>query len=84
MRGLRKKIAEKMTLSEDHAVPFTFVEECDVTNLSEARERLNKSGLEVPFLPFLMKATAPAMKQLPPLHPAFHAQRVGVLRKAKI
>lgn len=81
VRGLRKKIAEKMTLSEDHAVPFTFVEECDVTNLSEARERINKSGIEVTFLPFVMKAIVAAMKKYPTVNAVFDEQKMELVVK---
>jgi pyruvate dehydrogenase E2 component (dihydrolipoamide acetyltransferase) len=65
VRGLRKKISEKMTASEAHVVPFTFVEECDVTSLAEARERIVQSGIEVTFLPFIMKAIVASMKKFP-------------------
>lgn len=74
VRGLRKKIAEKMALSEAHAVPFTFVEECDVTALAEARERITKSGIEVTYLPFIMKAIVAAMKKFPTLNSVYDEQ----------
>lgn len=74
VRGLRKKIAEKMALSEAHAVPFTFVEECDVTALAEARERITKSGIEVTYLPFVMKAIVAAMKKHPTINAAYDEQ----------
>ena len=74
VRGLRKKIAEKMALSEAHAVPFTFVEECDVTALAEARDRIVKSGIEVTYLPFIMKAIVASMKKFPTLNSVYDEQ----------
>jgi len=74
VRGLRKKIAEKMALSEAHVVPFTFVEECDVTALAEARERITKSGIEVTYLPFVMKAIVAAMKKHPTINASYDEQ----------
>jgi len=75
VRGLRKKIAEKMTLSEAHAVPFTFVEECDVTALVEARDRIAKSGIELTYLPFIMKAIVAAMKKFPTINSVYDKQK---------
>lgn len=74
VRGLRKKITEKMTLSEAHVVPFTFVEECDVTALAEARERITKSGVDVTYLPFVMKAIVAAMKKYPTVNAVYDEQ----------
>ena len=74
VRGLRKRIAEKMALSEAHAVPFTFVEECDVTDLAEARDRIKKSGIDITYLPFVMKAIVAAMKKHPTVNAVYDEQ----------
>jgi len=81
VRGLRKKISEKMTLSEEHVVPFTFVEECDVSALSEARERIVKSGIEITFLPFVMKAIVAAMKKYPTVNSVFDEAKMELVVK---
>ena len=69
IRGLRKKIAEKMRTSKDHAVHFTYVEECDATELvklrTKAKEIAAKRGIKLTYLPFVMKAMVAAMKQHP-------------------
>lgn len=71
-RGLRKKIAEKMRQSKDHAAHFTYVEECDATNLVELRAKAKEigaaQGVKVTYLPFLMKAMVAALKKYPILN----------------
>ena len=71
-RGLRKKIADKMRQSKDHAAHFTYVEEADVTALVElrkqAKELASKKGTKLTYLPFIMKAMVAALKQYPILN----------------
>ena len=54
--GLRRKIAEQMTLSADRIPHFTYVEEVDVTELEQLRRHLNgtrrESQAELTYLPF--------------------------------
>lgn len=72
IRGLRKKIAEKMRLSKDRAAHFTYVEEADATALVKLRERAKKyaepQGIKVTYLPFVMKAMAAALRKYPTLN----------------
>jgi pyruvate dehydrogenase E2 component (dihydrolipoamide acetyltransferase) len=69
IRGMRKKIAEKMRSSMDHAVHFTYVEECDATELVRLRNKAKaigeKRGMKITYLPFVMKAMVGALKQHP-------------------
>jgi len=71
-RGLRKKISEKMRQSKDHAAHFTYVEECDATNLVELRAKAKEigaaHGVKVTYLPFIMKAMVAALKKYPILN----------------
>jgi pyruvate dehydrogenase E2 component (dihydrolipoamide acetyltransferase) len=70
--GLRRRIAQKMALSTRTAAHFTFVEECDVTELKSLRERLSApaeaQGVKLTFLPFIVKATVSALKKHPVLN----------------
>jgi pyruvate dehydrogenase E2 component (dihydrolipoamide acetyltransferase) len=72
--GLRRRIAQKMALSKQTAVHFTFVEECDVTQLKAMRARLRgvaeAQGVRLTFLPFIVKATVAALKKHPMLNTA--------------
>jgi pyruvate dehydrogenase E2 component (dihydrolipoamide acetyltransferase) len=71
-RGLRKKIAEKMRQSKDHAAHFTYVEEADASNLvrlrSEAKEIAALYGVKLTYLPFVMKAMVAALRKYPILN----------------
>jgi pyruvate dehydrogenase E2 component (dihydrolipoamide acetyltransferase) len=77
LRGLRKKIAEKMVRSKFTAPHSTFVEEVDFTELIRLRKRLNASlaaaGEEgkLSFLPFFCKALVPVMREFPSLNANF-------------
>lgn len=69
MRGIRRKIAEKMQLSK-HIIPhFSLMDEANVTSLVQLREGLKtkaeKSGVKVTYLPFLMKALIATMREYP-------------------
>lgn len=69
MRGIRRKIAEKMQTSK-HIVPhFTIMDECDVTELVGMREKLKikaeKMGVKITYLPFLMKALIATLREFP-------------------
>ncbi len=71
IRGLRKKIAEKMVKSKFTAPHYTFVEEIDASGLVGVRERLNLAlkaqgdETKVSFLPFFCKALVGAFRQFP-------------------
>jgi len=77
IRGLRRKIAEKMVRSKFTAPHALFVEEVDVTELVVLRKRLNASlaesgdTLKVSFLPFVCKALVPVFRKYPSLNANF-------------
>jgi pyruvate dehydrogenase E2 component (dihydrolipoamide acetyltransferase) len=77
IRGLRRKIAEKMVRSKFTAPHSLFVEEVDVTELVALRKRLNASlsasgdSLKVSFLPFICKALVPVFRKYPALNANF-------------
>lgn len=74
LRGIRKKIAEKMVRSKFTAPHFTFVEEVDATNLVEMRKRLNAQlsaagdTTKLSFLPFIVKAVIAGLRKFPTLN----------------
>jgi pyruvate dehydrogenase E2 component (dihydrolipoamide acetyltransferase) len=69
MRGMRKKIAEKMVKSKFTAPHYAFVEEVDATALVGLRNTLNArlagEGVKLSFLPFFVKAVLAAFKKFP-------------------
>jgi len=72
--GLRRKIAAKMAQSKHTAAHFTFVEECDVTQLKALRARMkpaaDAAGVKLTFLAFIAKACVAALKKHPILNSA--------------
>lgn len=72
VRGLRKKIAEKMAQSMRTVANFAYVEECDLTELTEFRQKLKpvaeRNGTKVSYMPFILKACSLALKEFPALN----------------
>lgn len=84
-KGLRKKIAEKMRQSKDHAAHFTYVEECDATNLVELRAKAKEigaaHGVKVTYLPFIMKAMVASLKKYPILNSSLDEEKGVIIQK---
>lgn len=85
--GLRRKIAEKMTLSKSRIPHITYVEEIDVTALEDLRAALNKEKRVVKgerpkltLLPFLMRAMVKAIADQPNLNSLFDDE-AGVIHQ---
>ena len=67
--GLRRKIAEHMVHSK-HTIPhYTYVDECDVTDLVKLRESLKapfvSKGAKLTYLAFFVKAVVAGLKEVP-------------------
>ena len=73
--GLRRRIAEKMSLSYARIPHITYVEEVDVTGLEDLRATLNKNKRpdqpRLSLLPFLMRAMVRAIAGQPNLNALF-------------
>jgi pyruvate dehydrogenase E2 component (dihydrolipoamide acetyltransferase) len=72
LRGLRKRIAAHMRLSKDTAAHFTYIEEIDATELVKLRRAAKRKGesegVKVTFMPFIIKALVPALRDFPLLN----------------
>lgn len=72
LRGLRRKIAEHMRRSLSTAATFTFVAECDWTQILEHRQKvrhhLEESGLKLTFLPYIFRAVIEPLRRFPLLN----------------
>jgi pyruvate dehydrogenase E2 component (dihydrolipoamide acetyltransferase) len=84
-KGLRKKIAEKMRLSKDHATHFTYVEEADATALvqlrAQAKEIGAKQGIKVTYLPIVMKAMVASLRKFPILNSSLDEEKQELVYK---
>ena len=71
LRGVRRKIAERMADAHRRVPPVTHVEECDVTELDATRKLANErdeASTRLTFLPFIVKAVVAALKDFPALN----------------
>lgn len=72
IRGVRKRIYENMARSKHTAAHFTYVEECEATELRALRERTRAhaeaAGVKLTFLPFIVKAVVAALQKMPQLN----------------
>ncbi len=72
LRGMRKKIAEKMVQSKFTAPHFTYMDELEASKLIELRAELKAQaqaeGVKLTYLPFIMKAVVTALKKYPNLN----------------
>ena len=82
--GLRRKIAEKMTLAKSRIPHITYVEEIDVTALEDLRATLNKEKRndrpKLTLLPFLMRAMVKAIADQPNINALFDDE-AGVIHQ---
>ncbi|MCS7198116.1 MAG: 2-oxo acid dehydrogenase subunit E2 [Candidatus Bipolaricaulota bacterium] len=72
LRGIRKRIAEHMRQSKSTAAHFTYVDEVDMTELIQLREQIKplaeQKGVKLTYLPFIVKASVAALKEMPILN----------------
>jgi 2-oxoisovalerate dehydrogenase E2 component (dihydrolipoyl transacylase) len=73
--GLRRKIAEHMVASKRSIPHYSYIDECDLTDLVRVRGQLKdtfaRSGVRLTFLPFIVKAVARALKEVPAVNATF-------------
>src|SRR5262249_31564196 len=85
LRGLRKRIAENMALSKRTAAHFTYVEECDVTDLvalrARAAKRAEDRGVKLTFLPFIVKAVIAGLKKYPMCNATLDESRQEIIQR---
>jgi len=87
LRGVRRVIAEHMAQSVHTAAHYTYVEEIDASELVRVRERMarhvEKNGVKLSFLPFIVKAVVAGLRSHPMLNATMDdARQELVVRKA--
>lgn len=81
--GLRKRIAQNMAAAKRHIPHFTYVEECDVTDLEVLRAQLNEGRGERPkltMLPLLITAICKVIPQFPMINARYDDEANVVTR----
>lgn len=78
LRGLRRRIAERMTQSAFSAPHVTHVDEVDMTALAalrlKAKPLAEARGAKLSYLPFIMKALVTTMREFPYFNAHFDAE----------
>jgi 2-oxoisovalerate dehydrogenase E2 component (dihydrolipoyl transacylase) len=85
--GLRKRIAENMAAAKRAIPHFTYVDECDVTDLEKLRGDLNASLGDRPrltLLPLLIAAVCRALPQFPMLNARYDDEANFVTRHGAV
>lgn len=69
LAGLRRKIAEHMVQAKQTIPHYTYVDECDLTDLVKLRDLTKDAyaarGVKLTYLAFLVKAVVAALKEVP-------------------
>jgi len=85
LRGIRRKVAEHMLQSKNAAAQVTHVDEVDMTEVVHLRERAKasaeKRGVKLTYLPFVIKALIPALKQYPYLNSSLDDEKEEIVLK---
>lgn len=85
IKGLRKKISEKMSQSVYTAPQATGMDEIDVTNLVELRKSLQgdviSQGNKLTFLPFIIKAVTKSLQKEPYFNASINAAGDKIILK---
>ena len=86
--GLRRKIAQKMQESKRRIPHFTYVEECDVTELEALRAKLNErhagQRARLTLLPFIARAIVLAVRDFPQMNARYDDEGGVVTRSGAV
>ncbi len=85
LRGIRKTIAVRMVKSQATAAQVTHVDEADMTDLVLLREAFKGSAekrkVHLTYLPFIIKALVPALKEFPYVNASLDEQGGNIILK---
>jgi pyruvate/2-oxoglutarate dehydrogenase complex dihydrolipoamide acyltransferase (E2) component len=85
LRGIRRTISERMVKSQHTTAQVTHVDEADMTELVLLREAFKgsaeKRGVHLTYLPFMIKALIPALKEFPYLNSSLDEQGSNIILK---
>ena len=85
--GMRRRIAENMAASKRHIPHFTYVDECDVTELERVRADLNahRGGKpKLTLLPLLIVAICRSLPDFPMLNARYDDEAGVVTRSGRV
>ena len=78
LRGIRRKIAERMQLSKQTIPHFSIMDEANVTQLVQLRAKCKEhfKDVKITYLPFIMKALISACKDFPMLNASIDSDQI--------
>jgi pyruvate dehydrogenase E2 component (dihydrolipoamide acetyltransferase) len=84
IRGIRRTTAKRMLESQQKVAAVTAMEQADVTRLVELRERIKveakeRMGINVTYIPFIIKAVVQALKAHPLLNSMIDEEREEII-----
>ena len=85
--GLRKRIAENMAAAKRNIPHFTYVEECDVTELERTRAQLNENRGDRPkltMLPLLITAICKTLPDFPMINARYDDEAKVITRHGAV
>ncbi len=85
--GLRKRIAENMSAAKRNIPHFTYVEECDVSELERTRAQLNENRGDRPkltMLPLLITAICKVLPDFPMINARYDDEAKVVTRHGSV
>jgi len=78
LQGLRRTIAEHMLTSKQRIPHYSYIDECDVSNMIALRNKLKRplysTGVKLTNLPFYVKAIVGALQQVPLINSSLDEQ----------
>jgi len=85
LRGMRKTIARSMAKSKSTAAHVTAMDEADITQLVELREKERekaaKKGVRLTYLPFVIKAVVAGLEEHPYLNASLDDENEEIILK---
>lgn len=80
LKGIRRTISKNLSIAQQTTVFVTIMEEADVTDLWNIRERekraLEEKGVHLTFLPFFIKAVQHSLKEHPYLNASIEGEDI--------
>jgi pyruvate dehydrogenase E2 component (dihydrolipoamide acetyltransferase)/2-oxoisovalerate dehydrogenase E2 component (dihydrolipoyl transacylase) len=75
LQGVRRRVADRMALAKRSIPHYSYIDECDVTELARVRyalrETCSASGVKLTYLPFFVKAAVAALRDVPMLNATY-------------
>jgi pyruvate dehydrogenase E2 component (dihydrolipoamide acetyltransferase) len=85
LRGMRRTIAKKMVKAIYTAPHVAIMDEADVTELVRLREKVKevaaRKGVNLTYLPFIIKATVAALKEYPYINASLEEDKETIILK---